>query len=137
VEKGANPYPSPRTRRVTKFIKMYERKFKDSGGHIGLRQKNDLLRVYTDEQFRFIHEYLINRGKELDYRLKVDLNMGHFFCLRSKNRLVAELADLFTIPQPGEGIDESPVPMLFLLLCQGKVFVYFLLAMQHADHSIC
>lgn len=107
---------------------MYERKsFKDSGGHIALRQRNDLLRVYTDEQFRFIHEHLISRGKELDYRLKVDLNMGHFFCLRSQNRLMAELADLFTIPQPGEHIDGSSVPMLFLLLCQGKIYIYFLL----------
>jgi hypothetical protein len=105
-----------------KFIKMYERKlFKDSGGHIQLRQKNELLRVYTNDQFKFIHEHLIKRGTELDYRLKMDLNMGHFFCLRSQNRLLAELADLFTIPQPGEGLDGGSVSMLFMLLRQGKV----------------
>ena len=52
--------------------------------------------------------------------------MGHFFCLRSQNRLLAELADLFTIPQPGEGIDGRAIPMLFLLLRQGKVIVDFI-----------
>ena len=106
---------------------MYERKlFKDTGGHIQLRQKNELLRVYTNDQFIYIHEHLIKRGKELDYRLKMDLNMGHFFCLRSQNRLLAELADLFTIPQSGEGIDGGAVTMLFMLLRQGKVSIYFL-----------
>ena len=97
------------------------------GGHTQLRQKNELLRVYTDQQFTFIHEHLIKRGREIDFRLKVDLNMGHFFCLRSQNRLLAELADLFTIPQPGEGIDGRAIPMLFLLLRQGKVIINFIL----------
>jgi len=101
---------------------MYERNlFTTAGGHIQLRQKNELLRIYTEEQFMFIQEHLIQSGRELDFRLKVDLNMGHFFCLRSQNRLLAELADLFTIPQSGEGIDGGAVPMLFLLLHQGKV----------------
>ena len=57
----------------------------------------------------------------MDFRLKVDLNMGHFFCLRSQNRLAAELADLFMISQEREGIDGGDVPMLFLLLRHGKV----------------
>ena len=121
-----NPYPSPRTPRVVNFIKMYTRSlFKTAGGHVQLRQKNELLQIYSDEQFMFIQEYLIKRGREVDFRLKVDLNMGHFFCLRSQNRLLAELADLFVIPQSGEGIDGGAIPMLFLLLRQGKVNVHF------------
>lgn len=104
------------------FMKMYQRNFfKTIGGHTQLRQKNELLRIYTDEQFNFIQEHLIQRGREIDFRLKVDLNMGHFFCLRSQNRLLAELADLFVIPQSGESIDGGVIPMLFLLLRQGKV----------------
>jgi hypothetical protein len=101
---------------------MYQRKlFNTAGGHVQLRQKNELLQIYTDEQFMFIQEHLIKSGREIDFRLKVDLNMGHFFCLRSQNRLLAELADLFVIPQSGEGIDGGAIPMLFLLLRQGKV----------------
>ena len=76
-------------------------------------------------KFMFIQKYLIKRGREMDFRLKVDLNMSHFFCLRSQNRLLAELADLFVIPQSGEGIDGGAIPMLFLLLRQGKVNVHF------------
>jgi len=62
----------------------------------------------------------------MDFRLKVDLNMGHFFCLRSQNRLSAELADLFMIPQEEESIDGGAIPMLFLLLRHGKVSLLFI-----------
>ena len=121
-DKGLNCYPSPRTPRIGNFIKMYQRNlFTTAGGHVQLRQKNELLQIYTDEQFMFIQEHLIHGGRDIDFHLKVDLNMGHFFCLRSQNRLLAELADLFVIPQPGEGVDGAAVPMLFLLLRQGKV----------------
>ncbi len=118
---------------------MYQRRlFNTAGGHAQLRQKNELLQVYTDEQFKFIQEHLIKRGREIDFRLKVDLNMGHFFCLRSQNRLLAELADIFMIPQAGEGVDGGAVPMLFLLLRQGKVTsasVDFLISDSRGRHS--
>ncbi len=128
-DKGLNHYPSPRTPRVGKVVKIHQQNlFQTAGGHVQLRQKNELLQIYTDEQFRFIQEHLINRGREIDFRLKVDLNMGHFFCLRSQNRLLAELADLFMIPQAGEGINGAAVPMLFLLLHQGKVCPFQLIS---------
>ena len=99
-----NPYPKPRTRRVNNLVNIHRGKlFHSAGGHIQLRQKNELLRIYTNEQFMFIQKHLIRRGQMMDFRLKVDLNMGHFFCLRSQNRLSAELADLFMIPQEGGG----------------------------------
>ena len=72
----------------------------------------------------FIQKYLIRRGQMMDFRLKVDLNMGHFFCLRSQNRLSAELADLFMIPQEGESINGGAIPMLFLLLRHGKIYLF-------------
>ena len=66
---------------------------------------------------------IIARGKELDLRLRLDLCMGHFMLLRSQNRLGAELADIFIIPQENEGVRGS-VNMLFLLLRQGKVIIH-------------
>ena len=77
-----NPYPKSRTRRINNLIDIYRRKlFHNAGGHIQLHQKNELLRVYTNEQFMFIQKYLIRRGQMMDFHLKVNLNMDHFFCL--------------------------------------------------------
>lgn len=66
--------------------------------------------------------YLLERGKMLDFRSKLDLGMGHFLLLRSQNRLAAELADIFTLPIPDEGV-RGTVNMLFFLLRNGKVFI--------------
>jgi len=41
--------------------------------------------------------------------------------LRSQNRLLAELADMYMAPQAQEGYDGKPVPMLIILLREGKV----------------
>jgi hypothetical protein len=68
----------------------------------------------------------MNRGGIIDLRLKLDLLMGHFMLLRSDNRLNAELADLFMIPQAREGVRDD-VFMLFLLLRHSKIILYFIL----------
>ena len=86
-----------------------------------MRQKNQLLKVYTDEEYMMVQKYLLERGRLMDFRLKVDLNLAHTCLLRSVNRRVAELADLFMIPQPEEGVNGKMVPLLFLLLRMGKV----------------
>ena len=87
---------------------------------MGLRKKNTLLQVYTHGQLISIQDHLMKRGGMIDLRLKLDLLMGHFMLLRSDNRLSAELADLFMIPQTREGVN-GDVPMLFLLLRHSKV----------------
>jgi hypothetical protein len=87
---------------------------------VGLRKKNTLLHVYTHDQLISIQGHLMIRGGVTDLRLKLDLLMGHFMLLRSDNRLSAELADLFMIPQAREGVS-GDVPMLFLLLRHSKV----------------
>ena len=95
--------------------------FKQAGGHIHLWQKNHEERTYTDEQYIKVQEYLWKQGKITDLRTKADLAMGHFMALRSQNRLLAELADMYMAPQAHEGCDGKSVPMLFILLREGKV----------------
>jgi hypothetical protein len=95
---------------------------KSAGGQVSLRKKNALLHVYTHEQMISIQDHLMKRGGTTDLRLKVDLLMSHFMLLRSDNRLSAELADLFMIPQAREGV-HGDVLMLFLLLRHEKVIL--------------
>jgi len=106
---------------VMAMVQIHKRALDEStGGQVGLRKKNALLQVYTHEQLISIQDHLMKRGGITDLRLKLDLLMGHFMLLRSDNRLSAELADLFMIPQAGEGVG-GDVPMLFLLLRHSKV----------------
>ena len=99
------------------LVKIHRRTLDESaGGQVGLRKKNTLLQVYTHGQLISIQDHLMKRGGMIDLRLKLDLLMGHFMLLRSDNRLSAELADLFMIPQAQEGVGGGDVPMLFLLL---------------------
>ena len=103
------------------MVNIHKRTLDEStGGQVGLRKKNALLHVYTHEQLISIQDHLMRRGGITDLRLKLDLLMGHFMLLRSDNRLSAELADLFMIPQAQEGV-RGDVPMLFLLLRHSKV----------------
>src|SRR5579859_7099149 len=119
---GINAHAHPRTPRVRKAIELYKQmRFKQDGGHIHLRQRNHEERTYTDEQYIDVQEYLWKRGKITDLRTKVDLAMGHSMALRSQNRLLAELADMYMAPQAQEGYDGKPVPMLIILLREGKV----------------
>lgn len=109
------------------MVKIHKRDLdENTGGQVSLRKKNTLLHVYTHEQLISIQDHLMNRGGITDLRLKLDLLMGHFMLLRSDNRLSAELADLFMIPQAREGVHDD-VPMLFLLLRHSKVTLYFIL----------
>jgi len=104
------------------MIQIHKRTLDESaGGQVGLRKKNTLLHVYTHEQLISIQDHLMKRGGITDLRLKLDLLMGHFMLLRSDNRLSAELADIFMIPQAREGVGDGDVPMLFLLLRHSKV----------------
>lgn len=113
----------PRDEAVKNWMEQYERQHsKAKTEKFALRQNNHLLNVYTDEQFERMQCYLLERGKMLDFRSKLDLGMGHFLLLRSQNRLAAELADIFTLPIPDEGV-RGTVNMLFFLLRSGKVFI--------------
>jgi len=112
---------NPRDDAVKNWMEQYQRQHsKDKAEKITQRQNNQLLNVYTDEQFEKIQCDLLKSGRMLDFRSKLDLCMGHFLLLRSQNRLAAELADIFTLPIPNEGIRGS-VNMLFFLLRSGKV----------------
>jgi hypothetical protein len=84
------------------------------------RNQNQFLSVYSPKKFKEMHDTLFQKGGELDLRMHLDLLMGHFMLLRSQNRVGAELADLFTVPQVNEG-PHGEVNMLFLLLREGKV----------------
>ena len=120
-DRGMNPYDHPRTARVMEMVKIHRRELDEStGGQVGLRKKNTLLHVYTHDQLISIQDHLMKRGGITDLRLRLDILMGHFMLLRSDNRLQAELADLFMIPQAREGV-RGDVPMLFLLLRHSKV----------------
>ena len=113
---------NPRDDAVKNWMEQYQRQHsKDKAEKFTQRQNNQLLNVYTDEQFERMQCYLLERGKMLDFRSKLDLCMGHFLFLRSQNRLAAELADIFILPMPNEGI-RGAVNMLFFLLRSGKVF---------------
>ena len=94
-----------------------------TGGQVGLRKKNTLLQVHTNRQLISIQGHLIKCSEMINLRLKLDLLMGHFMLLRSDNRLSAELADLFMIPQAQEGVGGGDVPMLFLLLRHSKIIL--------------
>jgi hypothetical protein len=112
---------NPRDDAVRNWMEQYQRQHsKDKTEKFALRQNNQLLNVYTDDQFQKIQCYLLERGKMLDFRSKLDLCMGHFLLLRSQNRLAAELADIFILPMPNEGI-RGAVNMLFFILRSGKV----------------
>ena len=96
-------------------------RFQQAGGHIHLRQKNHEERTYTDEQYIDVQEHLWKQAKITDLRTKADLAMGHFMALRSQNRLMAELADMYMALQAHEGYDGKSVLMLFIFLRKGKV----------------
>ena len=105
------------------LVKIHRRTLDESaGGQVGLRKKNTLLQVYTHGQLISIQDHLMKRGGMIDLRLKLDLLMGHFMLLRSDNRLSAEFADLFMIPQAREGVGGGDVPMLFLLLRHSNIY---------------
>jgi hypothetical protein len=91
---------------------------------MSLREKNGIIKVYTQNQFVRIQNDLLVLGGELDFRLRLDLLLAHFMLLRSSNRLQAQLGDLFTFPHDYES-PSGPVRMLYLLLRRGKVFPLF------------
>ena len=125
MDDGSNKEPSPWDYKPLQYLlDQRKRQVAESrGNQVTRRKQNQFLNVYTLEQFREMQSGIIARGKELDSWLRLDLCMGHFMLLRSQNRLGAELADIFTIPQENEGV-RGPVNMLFLLLRQGKVFIH-------------
>lgn len=131
IEDGSKE-SSPRNYAPLKYLRdQYKRQVTESkGNQVARRKQNQFLGVYTQQQFHEIYSDIIVHGKELDLRLHLDLLMGHFMLLRSQNRLGAELADIFIIPQENEGVHGS-VNMLFLLLRQGKVFIHLYM------HSKC
>jgi hypothetical protein len=123
VDDGSNKEPSPRSYKPLQYLlDQTKRQIADSkGNQVYRRKQNQFLSVYTLQQFHEIQSDIIAHGKELDLRLRLDLCMGHFMLLRSQNRIGAELADIFVIPQENEGV-RGPVNMLFILLREGKVF---------------
>jgi hypothetical protein len=94
--------------------------FQSKGGIIVKRRMNQAIRTYTLSQFEEIHKRLFKAGGELDLRLRVDLLLGHFMLLRSRNRIAMELGDLSMLVQEFEGI-RGPVNMLYALLQDVKV----------------
>jgi len=95
--------------------------FDSKGGQLELRERNQLQKVYTPNQLTNFIGTLIKKGGEVDLRTRVDLLMGHFMLLRSGNRLEAQIADLYFMPQYMNGPTRPPVNLLMLLLRKGKV----------------
>ena len=107
------------------MVKIHKRDLDENAGEqVNLRKKNTLLHVYSHEQLISIQDYLMKRGGTTDLRLRLNILMGHYMLLRSDNRLSAELADLYMIPQAREGVHDD-VLMLFLLLRHFKVIFIF------------
>jgi hypothetical protein len=112
---------SPRGNDVTALLRLYERQYAEKHtSQRQLRQDNQFLNTYTEEQWLRLHNDWAERGTEISYRTKVDTMLGHYMLLRSSNRLDMELADLFVLPMENEGVRGS-TPMLFFLLKKGKV----------------
>lgn len=131
--KKINEYEHPRTIDVRNYLKLHEKTlFHSKGGAIVKRRMNRAMRVYTLSQFEDIHQRLFKAGGELDFRLRVDILLGHFMLLRSKNRLEMELGDLSMLVQQFEGI-RGPVNMLYALLQDVKV--HSILTLTHSRNK--
>jgi hypothetical protein len=63
-------------------------------------------------------------------RTRMDLLLAQYMLLRGEDRRRAEFPDLFTVDSLYEGV-KADVPMLVLLLGQGKV----LISLHHQKHA--
>jgi len=122
---GASSENTPRGHDVQSLLSLYERNYaKEHSSHRKLREDNQFLNTYTEEQWLSIHNYWGARGTEMSYPTKVDTMLGHYVLLRSSNRLDMDLSDLFVLSMDNEGVRGSS-QMLFFPLKRGKAANYF------------
>lgn len=107
---------------MEKYLGAYTKRiFESKGGQVVLREKALSMHSYTPEQLLGMSTDLLNRGTEVNLRTRLDILMGHFMLLRSRNRLELQLADVYLWPQHYEGVRGSQ-NILMCLLRKGKVY---------------